>query len=190
MPSCHRQSLVDCSSVEQFERLTDFKGDVRSLAPISSELSSDFGCSDTGRRMSLANTTGQYLRMTSAVVGEPSDQPVPLADVTGRMHGLRWLLKRPVHLDTTRRHGMEAVTQADPQAEEIVRIAGLPAGARPARSVIDFVGDGAEEVSAVGGGGADRVRASHRDRGSAQAEGRGGRDRARQVWYTVRRRHC
>jgi NAD(P)-dependent dehydrogenase (short-subunit alcohol dehydrogenase family) len=40
---------------------------------------------------------------------------------------------------------------ADPQvvAEEIARIVGLPAGTRPARSVIDFVGDGAEEVTAV-----------------------------------------
>jgi NAD(P)-dependent dehydrogenase (short-subunit alcohol dehydrogenase family) len=37
---------------------------------------------------------------------------------------------------------------ADPQAvaDEIVRIVNLPAGARPARSVIDFVGDGAKEV--------------------------------------------
>jgi len=37
---------------------------------------------------------------------------------------------------------------ADPKAvaEEIVRIVNLPAGERPARSVIDFVGDGAQEV--------------------------------------------
>jgi NAD(P)-dependent dehydrogenase (short-subunit alcohol dehydrogenase family) len=37
---------------------------------------------------------------------------------------------------------------ADPQAvaDEIVRIVGLPAGTRPMRSVIDFVGDGAREV--------------------------------------------
>ncbi|WP_204252032.1 SDR family oxidoreductase [Phyllobacterium zundukense] len=37
---------------------------------------------------------------------------------------------------------------ADPKAvaDEIVRIVGLPAGSRPARSVIDFVGDGAKEV--------------------------------------------
>jgi hypothetical protein len=31
-------------------------------------------------------------------------------------------------------------------ADEIVRIVGLPAGSRPARSIIDFVGDGAKEV--------------------------------------------
>jgi NAD(P)-dependent dehydrogenase (short-subunit alcohol dehydrogenase family) len=39
--------------------------------------------------------------------------------------------------------------EADPQAvaDEIVRIVGLPAGRRPARSVIDFVGDGAQEVT-------------------------------------------
>jgi NAD(P)-dependent dehydrogenase (short-subunit alcohol dehydrogenase family) len=45
---------------------------------------------------------------------------------------------------------------ADPQAvaDEVVRIVGLPVGSRPARSVIDFVGDGAEEVLAV----AERVR--------------------------------
>lgn len=37
---------------------------------------------------------------------------------------------------------------ADPKAvaEEIVRIVGLPAGQRPARSVIDFIGDGAKEI--------------------------------------------
>lgn len=37
---------------------------------------------------------------------------------------------------------------ADPKAvaDEIVRIVGLPAGSRPARSIIDFVGDGAKEV--------------------------------------------
>jgi NAD(P)-dependent dehydrogenase (short-subunit alcohol dehydrogenase family) len=37
---------------------------------------------------------------------------------------------------------------ADPQAvaDEIVRIVALPKGMRPARSVIDFVGDGAKEV--------------------------------------------
>jgi NAD(P)-dependent dehydrogenase (short-subunit alcohol dehydrogenase family) len=37
---------------------------------------------------------------------------------------------------------------ADPKAvaDEIVRIVGLAAGSRPARSVIDFVGDGAKEV--------------------------------------------
>jgi NAD(P)-dependent dehydrogenase (short-subunit alcohol dehydrogenase family) len=40
---------------------------------------------------------------------------------------------------------------ASPQAvaEELVRIVGLPAGSRPARSVIDFVGDGAAEVIEV-----------------------------------------
>lgn len=40
---------------------------------------------------------------------------------------------------------------ADAQAvaDEITRIVGLPAGTRPARSVVDFVGDGAEEVTAV-----------------------------------------
>lgn len=45
---------------------------------------------------------------------------------------------------------------ADPQAvaDEVVRIVGLPVGSRPARSVIDFVGDGAEEVLEV----AERVR--------------------------------
>lgn len=45
---------------------------------------------------------------------------------------------------------------ADPQAvaDEIARIVGLAPGTRPFRSVIDFVGDGAEEVTAV----AERVR--------------------------------
>ncbi|MDB6064537.1 MAG: short-chain dehydrogenase/reductase [Pedosphaera sp.] len=45
---------------------------------------------------------------------------------------------------------------ADPEAvaEEAVRIIGLPAGTRPFRSVVDFVGDGAAEVTAV----AERVR--------------------------------
>ena len=45
---------------------------------------------------------------------------------------------------------------ADPQAvaDEIVRIVGLPSGARPMRSVIDFVGDGAREVLEV----SERVR--------------------------------
>lgn len=45
---------------------------------------------------------------------------------------------------------------ADPQAvaDEVVRIVGLPVGSRPARSVVDFVGDGAEEVLAV----SERVR--------------------------------
>ena len=45
---------------------------------------------------------------------------------------------------------------ADPQAvaDEIVRIVNLPAGERPARSVIDFVNDGAEEVIAL----AEKVR--------------------------------
>lgn len=39
--------------------------------------------------------------------------------------------------------------EADPQAvaDEIARIVDLPAGHRPARSVIDFVGDGAAEVT-------------------------------------------
>jgi hypothetical protein len=39
--------------------------------------------------------------------------------------------------------------EADPQAvaDEITRIVSLPAGKRPARSVIDFVGDGAAEVT-------------------------------------------
>lgn len=45
---------------------------------------------------------------------------------------------------------------ADPQAvaDEIVRIVGLPAGTRPMRSLIDFVGDGATEVFEV----SERVR--------------------------------
>jgi NAD(P)-dependent dehydrogenase (short-subunit alcohol dehydrogenase family) len=45
---------------------------------------------------------------------------------------------------------------ADPQAvaDEIVRIVGLPQGSRPARSVIDVVGDGAAEVLEV----SERVR--------------------------------
>jgi NAD(P)-dependent dehydrogenase (short-subunit alcohol dehydrogenase family) len=45
---------------------------------------------------------------------------------------------------------------ADPQAvaDEVVRIVGLPAGTRPMRSVIDFVGDGAREVLEV----SERVR--------------------------------
>lgn len=45
---------------------------------------------------------------------------------------------------------------ADPQAvaDEVVRIVGLPKGSRPARSVIDFVGDGAAEVIEI----AERVR--------------------------------
>lgn len=39
--------------------------------------------------------------------------------------------------------------EADPQAvaDEIARIVSMPAGSRPARSVIDFVGDGAAEVT-------------------------------------------
>jgi NAD(P)-dependent dehydrogenase (short-subunit alcohol dehydrogenase family) len=45
---------------------------------------------------------------------------------------------------------------ADPQAvaDEITRIVGLPAGTRPFRSVIDFINDGAGEVTEV----AERVR--------------------------------
>ncbi|MEK1948972.1 MAG: SDR family oxidoreductase [Ensifer adhaerens] len=45
---------------------------------------------------------------------------------------------------------------ADPRAvaDEVVRIVGLPEGSRPARSVIDFVGDGAAEVIEV----AERMR--------------------------------
>ncbi|MDB5875297.1 MAG: short-chain dehydrogenase/reductase [Ramlibacter sp.] len=45
---------------------------------------------------------------------------------------------------------------ADPQAvaDEIARIVGLPAGTRPFRSVIDFINDGAAEVTEV----AERVR--------------------------------
>jgi NAD(P)-dependent dehydrogenase (short-subunit alcohol dehydrogenase family) len=40
---------------------------------------------------------------------------------------------------------------ADPQAvaDEIVRVVGLPAGQRPFRTVIDFIGDGAREVSEI-----------------------------------------
>ncbi|MDN2712433.1 SDR family NAD(P)-dependent oxidoreductase [Janthinobacterium sp. SUN118] len=47
---------------------------------------------------------------------------------------------------------------ADPLAvaEKIVRVVGLPAGQRPFRTVIDFIGDGAQEVSAV----AEQVRIS------------------------------
>ena len=46
---------------------------------------------------------------------------------------------------------------ADPQAvaDEIARIVALPAGMRPFRSVVDFLGDGAAEVTEV----AERVRA-------------------------------
>ena len=46
---------------------------------------------------------------------------------------------------------------ADPQAvaDEIARIVALPAGTRPFRSVVDFLGDGAAEVTEV----AERVRA-------------------------------
>jgi NAD(P)-dependent dehydrogenase (short-subunit alcohol dehydrogenase family) len=49
-----------------------------------------------------------------------------------------------------------APDHADPQAvaDEIARIVGLPAGTRPFRSVIDFIDDGAGEVTAV----AERVR--------------------------------
>lgn len=45
---------------------------------------------------------------------------------------------------------------ADPQAvaDEVARVVNLPAGQRPFRSVVDFLGDGFREVSAV----ADRVR--------------------------------
>lgn len=45
---------------------------------------------------------------------------------------------------------------ADPQAvaDEVTRIVNLPAGSRPFRSIIDFVGDGYKEVSEV----ADQVR--------------------------------
>ena len=45
---------------------------------------------------------------------------------------------------------------ADPQAvaDDIARIVALPAGARPFRSVIDFLNDGAAEVTEV----AERVR--------------------------------
>ena len=45
---------------------------------------------------------------------------------------------------------------ADPQAvaDEVARIVNLPAGQRPFRSIVDFLGDGFKEVSAV----ADKVR--------------------------------
>lgn len=45
---------------------------------------------------------------------------------------------------------------ADPQAvaDDVVRIVGLPEGSRPARSVVDFVGDGAAEVIEI----AERMR--------------------------------
>lgn len=45
---------------------------------------------------------------------------------------------------------------ADPAAvaDDIVRVVGLPAGQRPFRTVVDFINDGAEEVSVV----AERVR--------------------------------
>ncbi len=45
---------------------------------------------------------------------------------------------------------------ADPQAvaDEIARVVSLPAGTRPFRSVVDFLGDGAAEVTEV----AERVR--------------------------------
>jgi len=50
-------------------------------------------------------------------------------------------------LQLTRGTELSALTpdDADPKAvaDEIVRIVGLPAGARPMRAVIDFVGDGA-----------------------------------------------
>lgn len=51
---------------------------------------------------------------------------------------------------------------ATPQAvaDEVARIVGLPAGSRPARSVIDFVGDGAEEVLAL----AEQVRIAFAER--------------------------
>ncbi len=51
---------------------------------------------------------------------------------------------------------------ADPQAvaEEMVRIVELPHGQRPARSVIDFVGDGAEQVIALG----ERIRLEFAER--------------------------
>lgn len=51
---------------------------------------------------------------------------------------------------------------ADPQAvaDEIVRIVSLPAGMRPFRSVIDFIDDGAGEVTEV----AERVRAEFAER--------------------------
>jgi NAD(P)-dependent dehydrogenase (short-subunit alcohol dehydrogenase family) len=45
---------------------------------------------------------------------------------------------------------------ADPQAvaDEVTRVVGLPAGTRPFRTIIDFLGDGCSEVSEI----ADRVR--------------------------------
>ncbi|WP_454673677.1 SDR family NAD(P)-dependent oxidoreductase [Achromobacter pestifer] len=51
---------------------------------------------------------------------------------------------------------------ATPQvvADEVARIVGLPAGSRPARSVIDFVGDGAEQVLAL----AEEVRIAFAER--------------------------
>ncbi|HEY9104165.1 SDR family oxidoreductase [Chitinimonas sp.] len=51
---------------------------------------------------------------------------------------------------------------ADPQAvaDEVSRIVGLPQGRRPMRSVIDFVGDGAEEVTAL----AEQVRIDFAER--------------------------
>ena len=51
---------------------------------------------------------------------------------------------------------------ADPQAvaDEIARIVALPAGERPFRSVVDFLGDGAAEVTEV----AERVRAHFAER--------------------------
>jgi hypothetical protein len=39
-------------------------------------------------------------------------------------------------------------------ADEVTRVVGLPRGQRPFRSVVDFLGDGFAEVSAV----ADQVR--------------------------------
>jgi NAD(P)-dependent dehydrogenase (short-subunit alcohol dehydrogenase family) len=49
------------------------------------------------------------------------------------------------------RLGALTPAEADPQAvaDEVVRIVNLPHGARPARSVIDFIGDGAKEVTEV-----------------------------------------
>jgi hypothetical protein len=51
---------------------------------------------------------------------------------------------------------------ADPQAvaDEIARIVALPAGARPFRSVVDFLGDGAAEVTEI----AERVRTRFAER--------------------------
>lgn len=48
----------------------------------------------------------------------------------------------------------------DAVAAEVVRIVGLPAGSRPARSVVDFVGDGAKEVLDV----AEKVRIEFAER--------------------------